>query len=110
MLGALGGGAKLGAALFKFPFIGGVIAGVADMLIQLECASQSGNWHKFNPWHAVAVGLCAYPIESSAAILGGLLPEAAPAVSKFEMAVGTALLSGDTVGALGLASTGGACA
>lgn len=56
------------------------------------------------------VGLSAFAIAGSGGLIGEtLLPATAPALAKFEVAFGSAILSGDAAGYLDSVTKGGAC-
>jgi hypothetical protein len=91
------------------PFAAAVVAVLVDLALEVFCASQTGNYSGIHPEHVIALGLSAFAIGASAAIPAAFVPETASFASQFEVALGTAILSGDAAGVSDLSLGGGAC-
>jgi hypothetical protein len=105
----LGVSPQTAGALILLPLLAGAIAAVVDLVEQAVCASRTGNYSKFSVQHSIGVGFAALGIGAGAAVLGALLPVGAAAASQFEVALGSALLSGDAAAISDLILQGGAC-
>jgi len=95
--------------LIGLPFAAAVVAVLVDLALEVFCASQTGNYSAIHPEHVIALGLSAFAIGASAAIPAAFVPETAPLANQFEVALGTAILSGEAAGVSDLALGGGAC-
>ena len=104
---ALGLGAQSLGALIVIPLLAGFVAGLVDLLLQIQCASASNNQASVSKTHAVEVGLVATGITAGAAVLGAAAEIAAG--NELTTALGTTLLSGDAAALADLKLQGGAC-
>ena len=100
--GALGWGPQTAGSLILLPLLAGAITAVVDLVLQAECAARTGNFSRFSVEHTVAVGLASVGISAGGAVLGAIS-------SQFEVALGSAILSGDAAGIADLINQGGAC-
>jgi RHS repeat-associated protein len=107
--GALGFGAQTAKAILLLPVLAGVIGFAVDSMLQWWCTQHNANPAPFSWQHAVAVGFATLATAAGSAAAMGALPVGAAAASQFEVALGTAILSGDYAGLADLKIQGGAC-
>jgi RHS repeat-associated protein len=107
--GYLGRGATSFTNLIGLPFAAAVVGVLVDLALEVFCSEQAGNFSGLHPEHVIAIGFAAFAIGASAAIPAAFVPETAPLASQFQVALGTAILSGDAAGISDLALGGGAC-
>ncbi len=106
--GALGFGPQSAITLIVLPILAGLIGIGVDIALQVWCQAHNANPKPFSLQHAIAVGLAVLAISAGAAAALAL-PVGAPAASQFEVALGTAILSGDLAAISDLRIQGGAC-
>jgi RHS repeat-associated protein len=92
----------LSIVLAKSSLIAGAIAAVADVLLQWQCATDKNDLSKFNPYHAIAVGLGAVSVGAATAVLSSV-------GDNFLVALGTAILGGELSAIYDIQTQYGAC-
>jgi len=102
VFGALGFPPTSGRALILLPVLAGFIGALVDALLQWKCTVDSGHPETFSIQHVIITGFAAAGIAAGGAVLGTL-------GTQFEIALGSAILSGDAAGAADLVNQGGAC-